>query len=201
MGFLPIEGYEGIYEVNELGQVRSLDRTVLSRGGVGYSRKGMMLRPSVMKDIGYLGVSLWRNNVGTTHYVHRLVAQAHIPNPLGLPEVNHKDGVRINPHKDNLEWCTRLQNIEHAISTGLRVYTNRLTKEEFIECLFAVIEGESYASLSERVPYKVPFLSTKIRQLAGELNLTGELNESLYFQRIARARINGAKNQGTNLVY
>ena len=195
MSFLPVKGYEGLYEVNDLGQVRSVDRTVLGKDGVSYRKRGRILRPSVIKDTGYLGVSLWRGNQGETHYVHRLVAEAHVPNPDDKPEVNHKDGVRTNPHSSNLEWCTRLENVEHAIQTGLRVYTHRLTKEEFVDCLFAVIEGESYASLCKRVPYKVPFLSTKLRKLAQELDLEGELNESLYLQRVERARANGTKNQ------
>lgn len=81
---------------------------------------------------------------------------------------------------------------------GLKIYTNRLTKEEFINCLYDVINGESYTSLSSRVPYKVPFLSVKLRKIAKELGLENELNESLYMQRVIRARINGAKNNKTN---
>lgn len=199
MAFLPVNGYHGLYEVNELGQVRSLDRTVVGKDDVHYPRKGRVLRPTIHKDTGYLLVSLWKGNVGESHYVHRLVANHHIHNPGAKPEVNHKDGVRSNPHHLNLEWVTSLENKLHAIKTGLRVYTSRLTKEEFVDCLYAVIEGESYASLAERVPYKVPFLSTKIRTTANELGLTGELDESLYFQRVARARANGAKNQHSHL--
>ena len=75
--------------------------------------------------------------------------------------------------------------------SGLQVYTNRLTKNEFLDCLYDVINGESYQSLSERVPYKVPFLSTKLRALAKEIGLETELNESLYIQCVTRARING----------
>jgi hypothetical protein len=177
-----------------------VDRIVLGVDGVKYPKKGRTLRPAVAKDTGYLVVSLWKGNLGETHYVHRLVALTHIPNPNNLPEVNHLDGVRINPIVTNLEWCTRLENITHAIATGLRSYTNRLTKGEFVECLFSVIEGESYAGLSSRTPYKVPFLSTKLRKIAKELGVEGELNESLYLQRVERARTNGAKNTGKHLV-
>ena len=111
-----------------------------------------------------------------------------------MPEVNHLDGDRTNPVASNLEWCTSSQNSIHASVTGLRVYTNRLTKDQFIECLEDVIAGESYASLVNRVPYKVPFLSVKIRAIAKELGLEHELNNSLYIQKVDRARINGAKN-------
>lgn len=199
MPYLAVKGYEDSYEVNELGQVRSIDRVVVGKDGVGYPRKGRVLRPTTNPDTAYLTVGLWKENVGETCYVHRLVAIHHIPNPFGKPEVNHIDGVRGNPHHLNLEWVTSLENKVHAISTGLRVYTNRLTHAEFVDCLFAVIEGESYASLCERVPYKVPFLSTKLRKISRELQVEGELDESLYLQRVERARTNGAKNQRANL--
>ena len=195
MNYLPVVGYEGLYEVNEFGQVRSIDRIILAIDGTKYPKKGRVIAQSTNKNTKYPCVSLWKNNKGTTSYVHRLVAEAHIPNPENKPEINHIDGTRTNNHVSNLEWCTRTENAIHAIQTGLKVYTNRLTKEEFTECLFSIIDGESYLSLSQRVPYQVPFLSTKIRKIAKELNLENELNESLYLQKIARARINGAKNK------
>lgn len=194
MNFLPIPDYEGLYEINPSGHIRSLDRYILGRDGVSYFKKGKLITPSKHKDTSYLIVSLWKDNKGTSFYVHRLVAQIFIPNPDNKPEVNHIDGVRTNPHASNLEWVTSSENSLHAVQTRLRMYTNRLTKEEFIDCLFAVLDGESYYSLSQRTPYKVPFLSVKLRKVAKELNLEGELNESLQNQRIIRARINGAKN-------
>ncbi len=184
------------YEVSNTGLIKSIDRTVIGTDGTHYPRKGVMLKPTAHKDLGYFMVSLWKNNTGNSYYVHRLVCQAFHPNPENKNEVNHKDGNRHNNHSTNLEWVTRAENAEHAVQTGLKTYTNRLTKNEFIECLFAVIEGESYASLCQRVPYKVPFLSVKLRQFAKELNVEAELDASLMLQRIERARINGAKNTG-----
>ena len=198
MSYLPIKGYEGLYEVSDSGTVRSLDRLVIGKDGVAYPFKGKVLRAAPNKDVGYLQVNLWKDGEGTSYYVHRLVALAHIPNPLGLPEVNHKDGNRQNPAKSNLEWSTSRENSIHAVNAGLRVYEHRLSKEEFIECLFSVINGESYYSVSQRVPYKVPFISVKLRKLAKELGIEGELDESLMAQRIERARTNGAKNISTN---
>ena len=194
MNYLPVRGYEGNYEVSAEGHIRSVDRSVVGRDGAIYPFKGRVLHPSLHKDPGYLMVSLWKDGVGTHHYVHRVVAQAHIPNPLNLPEVNHKNGNRVDPRKDNLEWVSSQSNKIHAVKTGLRVYTNRLTKDEFVECLQDVINGESYGSLSKRVPYKVPFLSTRIRKIARELGLEDDLDASLMEQRIMRARVNGAKH-------
>lgn len=132
-----------------------------------------------------------RNNCQETHYVHRLVAQSFVPNPDNKPEVNHIDGDRLNNNVSNLEWVTSSENSFHASATGLRIYTNRLTRDEFIECLQAVVGGESYKSLSLRVPYKVPFLSTKLRKIAREERIEHLLDESLHQQKIARARRNG----------
>ena len=201
MSFLPVTGYEGLYEVGACGTVRSIDRTVTGRDGVKYPFKGRTLKPSTHKDVEYLVVSLWQNNQGNSFYVHRLVAMAHVPNPLGLPEVNHKDGCRVNNLKTNLEWVTSSENSDHAIELGLRTYTTRLTKDEFVECLFSVINGESYAVLTKRVPYQVPFLSVKLRKIAKELGLEADLDQSLYEQRVQRARINGSKNQPTPIHY
>lgn len=197
MSFLPVKGYEGFYEVSTDGQVRSVDRVVVGRDGASYPFKGKTLNTRPNVQVGYLQVPLWKNGKMTMHYVHRLVAEAHIPNPLNLPEVNHKNGVRADSRKDNLEWVDRSGNITHAIQTGLRVYTNRLSKDEFISCLWDVIAGESYLSLSNRIPYKVPFISTKLRSLAKELGVEDALDASLMEQRITRARINGAKNRPT----
>lgn len=193
MNFLPIKGYEGLYEISDTGIVRSLDRKLLGKDGHTYPYKGRILRTNLNKQVIYPQVRLWKDNKGTWFYIHRLVAQAFIPNPNNLPEVNHIDGNRTNNHVSNLEWVTSSENSFHAVQTGLRVYTNRLTKEEFVDCLWDVIQGESYASLSQRVPYKVPFLSVKLRKIAKELNLEHELDESLMIQRIERARVNGAK--------
>lgn len=194
MNFLPIKNYEGLYEVSSTGLVRSIDRRILGKDGNMYPYKGKVLTPSQNKNVGYFQVGLWKENKGTSFYIHRLVAESFIPNPNNLKEVNHIDGNRLNNFVENLEWVSRLGNIHHAIYTGLTEYRHRLTYDQFYDCLLSVINGESYASLSERTPYKVPFLSTKIRQISKELGLEHELNQSLYEQKVARARINGAKN-------
>lgn len=191
MQWLPIKGYEELYEVSDTGEVRSVDRVLSVTNQKERLFKGRVLLQTMNKQVQYKQVSLWKENKGTSYYVHRLVAEAFIPNPESKPEVNHIDGNRQNNHISNLEWVTSGENSLHASKTGLRVYTNRLTKDEFLDCLYDVINGESYQSLSSRVPYKIPFLSTKLRALAKEFNLETELDESLYTQRVNRARVNG----------
>lgn len=200
MSFLPVKGYEGSYEISDQGQIRSIDRVVLGSDGVAYPFKGRILRPHPNKNVEYLQISLWKNGVASTQYIHILVAQAHIPNPNSLPEVNHKDGVRSNNSKSNLEWVTSLGNKLHAIQTGLRIYPSRLTSDEWYDCLCDVINGESYYSLSERTPYKVPHLSIQIRKLARKLGLENELDQSLAEQRAERARENGRQYKGKTVL-
>ncbi len=190
-----IPGYEGLYEASSKGGIRSIDRIITGIDGVLYPFKGTEICRTPNKNVCYFTVSLWKNNKGKTHYVHRLIAQTFLPNPQNKTEVNHIDGNRQNNDIKNLEWCTRKENIRHAIDTGLKVYTNRLTENEFITCLHAIINGENYQQLSKRVPYQVPFLSVKVRKIAKKYNLEHLLDASLYAQKVERSRINGQKNR------
>ena len=106
----PIEGYEGSYEVSNLGRVRSLDR-IDTRG---WRHKGRICKQTKNKR-GYLLVSLWWGNRGKNVLVHRLVASAFIPNPDGFPCVNHKDECPQNNRVENLEWCTLEYNIRYSM--------------------------------------------------------------------------------------
>ena len=99
-----IEGYEGLYEVSNLGRVRSLDRVVVYSNGRKCLYKGRILKPA-NNTVGYFFCVLCKNGQKKKKYIHRLVAEAFIPNPDNLPEVNHRDEVKTNNHVENLEWC------------------------------------------------------------------------------------------------
>jgi hypothetical protein len=109
-----IEGYEGSYQVSDLGRVRSLDR----KSANGHKLKGMARKLTVDKD-GYHVVGLTRDRVMKHLKVHRLVAQAFIPNPDNKPEVNHINGFKTDNRASELEWCTTQGNTAHAIDSGL----------------------------------------------------------------------------------
>lgn len=112
-----IDGYEGIYQVSNLGRVKSLKRKVNTKGG------GTRYSPSKILtncfDNKYYHVRLYRNGVAKIHLVHRLVADAFLPNPNNKPQVNHIDGDKLNNRFDNLEWCTASENAKHAFRVGL----------------------------------------------------------------------------------
>lgn len=113
----PINGFEGIYEVNDVGQVRSLPRMVNGRDGFPRKRPGCTKK--AINIHGYLYYSLSKGGKDKRFAAHRLVAEAFIPNPEKKPEVNHKDGDKHNNSVDNLEWVTRTENHHHAIAHGL----------------------------------------------------------------------------------
>lgn len=106
----PIKGFEGLYEVSNLGQVKSLN--------YNRTKEAKILRLCKNKD-GYLCVHLHKNGKGYAKKVHRLVTAAFIPNPEGKTEVNHIDGNKTNNRVENLEWATHSENMHHAWETGL----------------------------------------------------------------------------------
>ena len=99
-----VTGYEGLYSVDIFGNV--------------YKANGKEMK-QIQNRFGYMNVSLTKNGKQTQYRVHRLVAQAFIPNPLNKQQVNHIDGNKKHNVVWNLEWCTCKENIDHALKTGL----------------------------------------------------------------------------------
>lgn len=91
----------------------------VDREGNVYSlRKNKRLTPKKNWD-GYLRIQLWDHRHCEYVSIHRLVAQAFIPNPKNKPFINHKNGIKSDNRVENLEWCTQKENIQHAHKTGL----------------------------------------------------------------------------------
>lgn len=108
--WFPIPGYEQQYCINEKGDIK--------RVGIGRGvRGGRLLAQAITKD-GYKVVNLWKNNKGTTHYVHRLLATKFIEGDHSL-SVNHKDGNKLNNSLENLEFVSLRENTLHQHAIGL----------------------------------------------------------------------------------
>ena len=115
----PVPGYEGYYEVDNLGRVFSVDRIIqVNDNGRIYDKPihGAMLKQT-NHSRGYKTVSLTKYGKTKQEYVHRIVASAFIPNPDNLPAVNHKDEDKTNNFVDNLEWCTVSYNNTYGEKT------------------------------------------------------------------------------------
>lgn len=107
-----IKDYEGIYQVSNLGRVKSVDRL----DGSNHRLKGKIKSTSIRPN-GYENVILFKNSKRKGHSVHRLVAQAFISNTDNKPEVNHIDENKTNNQASNLEWVTAKENMNHGTRT------------------------------------------------------------------------------------
>lgn len=98
----PIDGFEGLYEISNFGQVRN--------------NKGEILKHGIKRTncTCYKNVRLWKDGKYHNKYIHRLIAEAFIPNPTNLPFINHKDEDGTNNLIENLEWCTREYNVNYG---------------------------------------------------------------------------------------
>lgn len=139
--WLPIAGYEATYEISDLGRVRNV-------------HTGRMLACTPNKGHGYPTVGLFRPKAAggpKTYRVHRLVALAFLPNPEGLPEVNHKDLQRANNAVTNLEWSSSKHNMVHSMIAGRQTaLTNpnkryKLTPEAVADIRASFVKGVNQA--------------------------------------------------------
>lgn len=128
--FYPIKGYEGLYEINKIGEVKSL---------ANYHRKdSIILKQAIV--LGYCVVGLSKNNKRKLYKVHRLLAKNFLPNTENKATVNHKNGIKHDNRLENIEWATYSENNNHALNTNLRVmpknenhHNCKLTKEDIAD--------------------------------------------------------------------
>lgn len=133
-----IEGYEGMYQVSNLGRVRSLKYR---------DKKNIHILKGGTDKRGYKLIGLYFKE-RKTYKVHRLVAEAFIPNPNNLPQVNHIDGNPSNNIITNLEWCDSTYNAIHAYKTGLHK-SNKVGKRP----VYCKEENKYFKSCSEAGRY------------------------------------------------
>lgn len=158
----PVVGFENYYEVSSFGRVRSVERDYIRRNGVVIHKKSKFMTlveyNSRSKRNGKtyitkkkrLRVSLYMNYKCYTKNVHRLVAEAFIPNPNNLPEINHKDENPCNNHVDNLEWCDRTYNANYgtAIERATKSKSKKIAmfdlNDNFIKNFDSILEASQY---------------------------------------------------------
>ena len=133
--FKDIEGYENLYQISNLGSVKAL-----GNGGSNASKDKIL--KSAKNNKGYLIVNLCKEGKRKNNQIHRLVAQAFIPNPNNLLQVNHKDENKQNNNISNLEWCTPKYNSNY----GTR---NQRVAEKTSKQVLCVETGVVYPSASE----------------------------------------------------
>lgn len=124
-----IKGYEGKYMVSNQGRVMSLGRDVMFGGHLRH------IEPKILKPnkypIGYLYVIFFPNNKAKIKKIHRLVAEAFIPNPENKPCVNHINGRKDDNRVENLEWCSYSENTQHSMYVLGHDHVYRINKGKF----------------------------------------------------------------------
>ena len=154
-----VPGYEGLYEVSNIGNVRNVRRNTLLR-----------LQKT---NKGYIRVSLCKNGIQTGFQVHRLVAQAFIPNPNNLPQVNHRDENPSNNNVDNLEWCTAKYNINYGTARIRSINTkikNGYINEENVGLSEEEWRKKYYEGNREKIREKIREYKKKNREKIRENN-------------------------------
>ena len=156
--WLPIIGYEGWYEVSNLGRVRSLPRKVPAKLGSLASRPGVLLRAALKRD-GYPFVRLSKNGKNRVYLVHVLVAEAFIGPRAPLYELDHKNGNKMDNAVGNLEYVTRSENMRRAFAMGLVKLADqrgekhshaKLTRSDVIEIRRLCLEGMTQKAVASQ---------------------------------------------------
>jgi len=113
-----IKGYEGFYQVSNLGNIKSLKSFLFTKSGIKKQRRERLMNQTI-KYNGYKTIMFSINNNHKRFHVHRIVAQTFILNIENKPQVNHKNGIKADNRVENLEWVTASENSIHAIKNNL----------------------------------------------------------------------------------
>lgn len=167
-----ISGYEGLYQISNLGRVKSFNRYIVKNNGVKELRKGRILK-SVLLSTGYFCVTLCKDNYHKIYSIHRLIAETFIPNPDNLPQVDHINTIRNDNRIENLRWvdskgqmnnyltkqhCSDSQKAEKAYWYGIKGKEHPCSKpilqlskkQEIINQFVSAVDAENKTGISRK---------------------------------------------------
>lgn len=165
----PVKGYEGFYEISNYGNVKNVQRG--------------NLRKLLLNKDGYVEILLSKNGSVKSVRVHRLVAEAFIPNPDKKPEVNHKDYNKSNNYIENLEWTTRKENVNHS-DLRVRHFKNKCCI--YIDCR-KTNTGEHHISYRKNERQFYVQIRTKNMKIFKGFK---DINEAIKYRDIAIDKLN-----------
>ncbi len=167
MNYIPLAHFESKYLINEHGDILSL--------------KDNSIKNTNISKNGYVHVHLMLNGKREEKLLHRLVALHFLPNPYGHPQVNHIDGDKTNNDISNLEWCSREQNIQHSLETGLRKgFMSLNDKRKYLKEVF---QGAIVSDIAERIGRHPNTLSKMLRDTADKDGVRDQWNSLMKKRR------------------
>lgn len=169
----PIPGYEEQYLIDEKGQIFN-------------RRTGKKRAAHLNKSNGYVYVNLWKDGRGSTRAVHRLVAEAYLPNPDNKPHVNHIDSDRANPALSNLEWCTQSENMLHGYAAGYMKQEKNFSEAELTQLLQEFLSGFTMTALAKARNVGLSRLTINLRNYAALTNQQTAFEAELKRQKAVR---------------
>ncbi len=170
--WIDIKDWEGKYQISNLGRVKSLPKFGINPYGAITKLKDTTIRKQVFDKKGYLmvkfsnGAKFFKNKK-----IHRLLAEAFIPNPNNLPQINHKNGIKHYNTIENLEWTNNSGNQKHAFKLGLNKphigennFKSKLKNNDIIDIRNRHKNGESYSNIAKDYPVSSEQISTIVKR-------------------------------------
>ena len=200
-----IQGYEGFYQISNLGNVKSLERVIDKGNGILQHRKERIMNKRESVD-GYYVAKLNVNKKSKSIAIHILVARHFIDNPNNYPEVNHKDCNRKNNQVDNLEWCTHQQNVEYSKQLGhykaKSGCDNPNYKNDTLKIKYK--NNPTLAKINNSRPREQNGRCVKIRMINNDVikdfNFIGEAAEYLIVNGYTNGKVNSIRSNITNAI-